>query len=52
MFTHWYRYQDTEEEEDIDGESELDSIMEIIKVHDKFIVLYLLVHSVVGSLWP
>ena len=40
MFTYCYRYQDTEEEEDIDGESELDSIMEIIKVHNNCVVLY------------
>jgi len=26
------RYQDTEEDDDIDGESDIDSIMEIIKV--------------------
>ena len=47
MITHWYRYQDTEEEEDIDGESELDSIMEIIKVRNNLVVLYLF--SVVNS---
>ena len=49
MFPHWYRYQDTEEEEDIDGESELDSIMEIIKVRNNWVVLYLSVQSKVGS---
>lgn len=28
----WNRYQDTEDDEDVDGEGDLDSIMEIIKV--------------------